>query len=89
VHKKGAIMWYKLNQSIGIVLLIAVVAGGAFYVFSGPPLLRQNDQHFDPRQNGYTRQIMEEHDKIMRDLQRQQAAAFEDAMEMGRRALSQ
>jgi hypothetical protein len=82
-------MWYKLNQSIGVLFLVALVGGGIFYVFSGPPLLRQNDQEFDPRQNSYTRSMMAEHDKFMQNLQQQQAAAFEEAMEVGRRALSQ
>jgi hypothetical protein len=77
-------MWYKLNQSIGIILLIAVVGGAAYYVFSGPPLLRQKGQEYDPRQNAYTRGMMEEHDRVMRELQRQQTEAFERVMDISR-----
>ena len=84
-------MWYKLNEAIGIILLIAVVGGGAVYglykFVTGPPVLRQSDDESDPRQNAYSRSIMEEHDKAMRDIQGQIDRSMQEAMETGNRAL--
>ncbi|MEX2137941.1 MAG: hypothetical protein WD894_01680 [Pirellulales bacterium] len=84
-------MWYKLNECVGIILLIAVVGGGGVYglykFFTAPPLLRQSDQEVDPRQNPYTRDIMAQHDRTMRELQEQQSRAFQEAVEAGNSAL--
>ena len=83
-------MWYKLNEAIGIVLLIAVVGGGAIYglvkFMSGPPLLRQEGDEIDPRQNAYMRGIMEDHDRRMRDIQERASRSIEESIEVGRQA---
>lgn len=80
-------MWYKLNESIGIVLLVAVLGGGSIYglvkVFSAPPLLRQSDQQVDARKNKYTRGMMREHDNRMRELEERHSKALKSAAEFG------
>jgi hypothetical protein len=87
-------MWYKLNQSIGVALLIAIVGGGGGYglykFFTAPPLLRQDgDPEIDPRQHPYSRDAMAEFDRRMNEIQRQQAAAFQEAIDVRNSALSQ
>jgi hypothetical protein len=82
-------MWYKLNESIGIILLIAIVGGGSVYglykLVSGPPLLRQEGDEVDPRTNPYARQMMAEHDRAMQKVQRQIQQNIDEAMEVGNR----
>jgi hypothetical protein len=84
-------MWYKLNECVGIGLLIAVVGGGGVYglykFFTAPPLLRQSDQEYDARTNPYMRDIMAEHDRTMREIQEQQSRALQEAIEVGNSAL--
>ena len=86
-------MWYKLNEAIGIILLIAIVGGGAVYglykFVTGPPVLRQSDDESDPRQNAYMRDIMAEHDKAMQKIQQQIDSSMQEAMEVRDRAFSQ
>jgi hypothetical protein len=85
-------MWYKLNDAIGIILLVAVVGGASVYgltkVFTGPPLLRQNHQEIDARKNPYTRGIMKEHDRRMQEIQEQHSRALKDAADFSRRIQS-
>ena len=80
-------MWSKLNDSIGILLLVAVVSGASIYglakVVTGPPLLRQNGQEVDARKNKYTRGIMQEHDRQMREIQERHEKALKNAAEFG------
>lgn len=82
-------MWYKLNESIGIILLIAVVGGGGVYglykFVSGPPLLRQEGDEVDA-DNPYLRANMAEHNRAMQKVQRQIQQNIDEAMEMGNRA---
>jgi hypothetical protein len=84
-------MWYKLNESIGIILLVAMVGGGGLYglykLVSGPPLLRQEGQDVDPSTNAYAREIMAEHNKAMREIQGQIDRSMQEAMEAGNAAL--
>ena len=84
-------MWYRINECVGIILLIAVFGGGGVYglykFFTAPPLLRQSDQEVDPRTNAYAREIMAEHNRHMRDIQEQQSRAFDEAMEAANGAL--
>jgi hypothetical protein len=83
-------MWYKLNESIGIILLIAVVGGGGLYglykLVSGPPLLRQEGDEVDPSTNPYAREMMAEHNRAMQKVQRQIQQNIDEAIEMGNRA---
>ena len=84
-------MWYKLNECVGIGLLIAVVGGGGVYglykFFTAPPLLRQSDQEVDPRTNWYAREAMTEHNRAMREIQDEQSRLFQEAVETGNAAL--
>ncbi len=84
-------MWYKLNECVGIGLLIAVVGGGGVYglykFFTAPPLLRQSDQEVDPSTNWYAREAMTEHNRAMREIQDEQSRLFQEAVETGNAAL--
>jgi hypothetical protein len=83
-------MWYKLNESIGIILLIAIVGGGSVYglykLISGPPLLRQEGDEVDA-DNPYAREMMAEHNRAMKKVQRQIQQNIDEAIETGNRAL--
>jgi len=83
-------MWYKLNQAIGVIFLVAVLGGGAIYglwsFMSGPPLLRQEG---DEQENAFTRSMRQDFERNLSELQAQQARAFEEATQMGRSALGQ
>jgi hypothetical protein len=79
-------MWYKLNESIGIILLIAVVGGGSVYglykLIMAPPLLRQEGDEVDA-DNPYAREMMAEHNRAMQKVQRQIQQNIDEAMEAG------
>jgi len=83
-------MWYKLNESIGIILLIAIVGGGSVYglykFVSGPPLLRQEGDEVDA-DNPYARAMMAEHNKAMRKIQDQIDRSMQESIEAGNAAL--
>jgi hypothetical protein len=72
--------------------LVAVVGGAGIWclvtIFTGPPLLRQNDQEVDARQNPYMKSTMDDFDRRMNDLREQQSRALEEAIEIGNRATS-
>ena len=84
-------MWYRLNECVGIVLLIAVVGGGGVYglykFFTAPPLLRQSDQEVDPSTNWYAREAMAEHNRAMREVHEEQSKLFQEAVDAGNAAL--
>ena len=85
-------MWYKLNEAFGVIALVVVIGGGSIYglvkFMSGPPVLRQSSQENDARQNPYTRDMMRDHDRRMRDIQEQNARTIQDAIEVGQSATS-
>lgn len=77
-------MWYKLNEMMGIILLIAVVGGAAIYglilFIEAPPLLRQEG---DPP-SAYELQARKDLEKRIRGLQDRQAEVLKEAAEFGR-----
>jgi hypothetical protein len=81
-------MLEKLNDYIGIALLVIVLGGGSVYglykFMSGPPLLRQSGDEVDPRTNWYAQEIMRSHEKVMREIQQRQEDTFQDAIDIGR-----
>ncbi len=81
-------MWEKLNDYIGIALLVIVLGGASVYglykFVSGPPLLRQSGDEVDPRTNYYAQEIMKNHDRVMREIQDRHESAIQDAIDIGR-----
>ena len=81
-------MLYKLNNSIGIILLIVVIGGGAMYglvtFLSAPPVLRQSYQDDGP----YQRQAQKDLKRRMQHLQQQSSDAIQKSIEIGQRATS-
>ncbi len=81
-------MWEKLNDYIGIAMLVIVLGGASVYglykVMSGPPLLRQEGDEVDPRTNWYAKEIMRSHEKVMREIQDRHESAIQDAIDVGR-----
>jgi hypothetical protein len=81
-------MWEKLNDYIGIAMLVIVLGGASVYglykFISGPPLLRQEGDEVDPRTNWYAKEMMRSHEKVMREVHDRNEAAIQDAIDIGR-----
>jgi hypothetical protein len=81
-------MLEKLNDYVGIGLLVIVLGGASVYglykFMSGPPLLRQEGDEVDTRTNWYAQEIMRSHEKVMREIQQRQEETFQDAFNIGR-----
>ena len=81
-------MLYKLNNSIGIILLIIVFGGGALYglvtFLSAPPLLRQSSQGDSP----YQQQARKDMERRIQHLQQQSSDAIQRSIEIGQCATS-
>jgi hypothetical protein len=77
-------MLQKLNDIVGIILLVGVLGGGAVYgvvkFMTGPPLLRQNSQG----ESSYQRQARKDLERRLEDIQRQQAEIIQRNIELGR-----
>jgi hypothetical protein len=80
-------MWYKLNDMFGMILLFALVGGGAIYglilFIEMPPVIRQESDGPSAAEI----QARKELEKQMKQLQDQQTEAFRDAEDVRRRAL--
>jgi hypothetical protein len=79
-------MWYKLNNLIGVLILISIVGGAVGYVLTRPPLLRQKDQQGEEYDGHYQRQARKDMQRRLDDLQEQSSKAIQDSLDMGRRA---
>ena len=81
-------MWEKVNDYVGIGLLVIVLGGGSIYglykFMSGPPLLRQEGDEVDPRTNWYAKEIMRSHEKVMSEIQQRQEEIFQNNFDIGR-----
>jgi hypothetical protein len=81
-------MLEKLNDYIGIALLVIVLGGASVYglykFLSAPPLLRQEGDEVDPRTNWYAREMMRSHEKVMSEIQQRQEEIFQNNFDIGR-----
>ena len=81
-------MFEKLNDYIGIALLVIVLGGGSAYglykFLSAPPLLRQEGDEVDPRTNWYAREMMRSHEKVMSEIQQRQDESFQQQFDISR-----
>jgi hypothetical protein len=84
--------WENLDESIGKLLLVVLVGGGAVYgltkFINAPPLLRQKSQVLDGGQNQYSRAAQRQLEAQLREIQEQQSEALRNSMEVGRSAMS-
>jgi hypothetical protein len=81
-------MWEKLNDYVGIALLVVVVGGASVYglykFLTAPPLLRQEGDEVDPRTNWYAREMMRSHEKVMSEIQQRQEEILQNSFEISR-----
>jgi hypothetical protein len=81
-------MWEKVNDYVGIGLLVLVLGGGSAYglykFMSGPPLLRQEGDEVDPRTNWYAREMMRSQEKVISEIQQRQEEIFQNSFDISR-----